>query len=86
MLYYVYILKSIFKENWSYVGSTDNLERRFKEHSCGKVRSTKGMRPLKLVFSESFKTRELVLEREKYLKSGIGREEKNNIINHSEIV
>ncbi len=86
MLYYVYILLSEKRKNWSYVGSTNNIERRFKEHQLGKIKSTKGMRPLKLIFTRLYKTKEVALEKELYFKSGFGREEKNNIIKQSEIV
>jgi putative endonuclease len=85
-MFHVYILKSHKDENWSYVGSTDNIQRRFNEHRLGKVRSTKGKRPLHLVHEENFQTRDEALTREKYLKSGFGREEKRNIINCSGIV
>lgn len=80
MNYYVYILISKNKTGWSYVGQTDNIKRRIKEHSQGKIKSTKGFRPLKLVYIEKFKSREESLNREKYLKSGIGREEKKKIL------
>ena len=40
----VYILESK-KNGRYYVGSTDNLERRIKEHNIGKVFSTRNTRP-----------------------------------------
>ena len=40
----VYILESQ-KNHRYYVGSTDNLERRIREHNIGKVSSTKNTRP-----------------------------------------
>jgi len=40
----VYILESI-KNNRYYVGSTDNVFRRIKEHNAGRVPSTKNTRP-----------------------------------------
>ncbi|MBP6060596.1 MAG: GIY-YIG nuclease family protein [Candidatus Pacebacteria bacterium] len=43
----VYILKST-KNNRYYVGSTDNIERRVKEHNLGRVTSTKLMIPWEL--------------------------------------
>jgi putative endonuclease len=41
----VYILEST-KNNRYYIGSTNNIERRLKEHNSGEVYSTKKIRPL----------------------------------------
>ena len=37
-----------------YIGSTDNIQRRFKEHQLGKVDATKAFQPLKLLFSREY--------------------------------
>ena len=79
-MHIVYILISVIRQNWSYVGSTSNIKQRFKEHQFGKVKSTKAFRPLMLVYTEQYTSREEAYKRELYLKSGMGREEKNNII------
>ncbi|MFA4891014.1 MAG: GIY-YIG nuclease family protein [Candidatus Gracilibacteria bacterium] len=50
---YVYILQSE-KNGRYYVGSTNDLERRFKEHNGRQVRATKYICPLKLVYTEEF--------------------------------
>jgi len=63
-----YILKSL-KDNKYYYGSTDNLEQRLHEHNKGKVRSTKGRRPLILHYSEEFHTVKDARKREIYFKS-----------------
>ncbi|MCK5332461.1 GIY-YIG nuclease family protein [Candidatus Parcubacteria bacterium] len=80
-MFYVYILISETKKAWSYVGQTENLTRRIKEHQSGKVKSTKGRYPLKIIYKEKYRSREESLKREKYLKSGIGRDEKRQILN-----
>jgi putative endonuclease len=80
MSYCIYILVSEVKSDWSYVGQTDNLEERFSDHSRGKVKSTKGYRPLRIAHLEYFNTREEALVREAYLKTGAGREEKRRIL------
>lgn len=49
----VYILQSQ-KNSRFYVGSTENIERRFKEHCNGLVCSTKNIRPLGLVFFQNY--------------------------------
>lgn len=87
MNHFVYILISETKDKWSYVGSCLNIKRRFNDHKYGKVKSTKGMRPLQLIYQEEYKSRKNAYTRELYLKSGIGREEKEKIIkNRSGIV
>jgi len=57
-----------------YVGFTEDLTRRLKEHNSGKTISTKGYRPWKLFYTEVLENRFAAREREKYLKSGIGKE------------
>ena len=84
--HYVYILVSERRLNWSYVGSTSNLEQRLHDHQAGKTKSTKGYRPLSIIHTESHPSREVAYERELYLKSGIGREERYQIIKQSGIV
>ena len=68
-MHYVYILKST-KDDKLYIGSTESLERRLKEHTAGKVRSTAYRRPLTLVYTEKFGTKKEALQREKYFKGG----------------
>ncbi|MEM9919505.1 MAG: GIY-YIG nuclease family protein [Bacteroidota bacterium] len=70
---YVYVLKSMNNYRF-YVGMTENVERRLKEHNSGKTKSTKGYRPWQLFFSEEYPNREEARQREKYLKSGVGKE------------
>jgi putative endonuclease len=69
----VYAIKSI-NRNYIYVGMTNNLERRLSEHNNGENKSTKAYKPFTLIFSENFETRVLARKKEKYLKSGIGKE------------
>ena len=73
VMYFVYVLKSTI-DNRLYKGMTNNIERRIYEHNLGKHRSTRPYRPWTLVYSEALETREEARKREKYLKSGIGRE------------
>jgi putative endonuclease len=72
-MYYVYAIKSLSK-NYIYVGMTNNIERRQKEHNDGENRSTKAYKPFVLIMKEEFETRVEARRREKYLKSGIGKE------------
>jgi putative endonuclease len=73
MLFYVYIIRSE-KDGRFYVGITEHIERRLKEHNSGKTTSTKSYVPWILFFTESFETRIEARAREVYLKSGIGKE------------
>jgi putative endonuclease len=71
-MWYVYFLKSLSK-NFIYVGSTDNLRRRFDEHSRGLCQSTKAYRPLELNAYVAVLTEKKARELEKYFKSGSGK-------------
>lgn len=70
---FVYVLRSV-RFNRFYVGMTDHVERRLKEHNQGKTKSTQFYRPWELVFTEQFEDRLSARKREKYLKSGVGKE------------
>ncbi|MEQ9468858.1 MAG: GIY-YIG nuclease family protein [Ekhidna sp.] len=72
-MFYVYAIRSDSR-NYIYVGLTDNLERRLSEHNGGKNKTTRPYRPFVLIHSEMFETRFKAREREKYLKSGIGKD------------
>lgn len=72
-MFYVYVLRSRIDERL-YKGLTQNLERRVHQHNEGKVKSTKGFVPWDLMYFEIFESRDEARSREKYLKSGVGRE------------
>ena len=74
MKYYVYVLFSL-GDLRLYIGSTRDLVSRLKKHNTGKVRATKLRRPLKLIHYEYFIDKDEALTREKFLKSGFGRNE-----------
>ncbi|MFA6099808.1 MAG: GIY-YIG nuclease family protein [Patescibacteria group bacterium] len=40
-----------------YIGSTNDIDERLKEHQNGRVKSTKSKLPVKLVYLEKFDTR-----------------------------
>ena len=73
MEYFVYILESEI-DGRLYKGQTSDINKRMKEHNSGKTKSTKGYRPWKLVYFETFNTRDETVLREKYFKTGSGRE------------
>ncbi|MDP4038599.1 MAG: GIY-YIG nuclease family protein [bacterium] len=72
-MYYVYALSSQ-DQNYIYVGLTNNLERRFKQHNSSKERTTRSYAPFKLIYEERFKTRITARQKEKFLKGGSGKE------------
>jgi len=60
--------------NRIYVGMTTDIVRRVQQHNSGKTRSTKSFCPWKLIFTEKCENWEIGRVREKYYKSGIGKE------------
>lgn len=71
-MFYVYILQSL-RDNSLYTGSTNNLKRRFFEHNNGESKSTKSLRPWKLIYYESYLIEKDARKREVFLKSGSGK-------------
>jgi putative endonuclease len=71
-MYTVYVLKSTVIKK-SYVGITNDLERRLREHNEGKSYFTKRYLPWIVVYKEQVQDREEARKREKYLKSAAGR-------------
>ena len=78
MAYIIYAIMSSF-DNRIYVGFTADLENRIKEHNQGKTKSTKGFRPWSLLYTEKVITRDDARKREKYFKSGCGKEFLKNL-------
>lgn len=72
-MYYVYILKSQ-KNAKLYVGYTNDLKRRIKEHNNGNSTFTSQNGPWKLIYYEAFMSKLDAIREEKFLKSGKGRE------------
>ena len=80
-MYYVYILQSQ-KDNKFYTGITNDLEIRLHQHNIGysSTRSTKTRGPFILVFAQEYEDREKVRDLEKFLKSGVGRELRDELL------
>jgi len=78
-MFFVYVLKSSIDDRL-YKGFTLDLQKRLKEHNLGKNRSTSAFKPWKIVYYEQVDTRKEARDREKFLKSGIGREYLKNIL------
>jgi len=73
IMYYVYALKSLVRK-YIYVGLTDNIQRRIAEHNGEKEKTTRAYAPFKTILMEQYGTRVEARKREKYLKSGAGKE------------
>ena len=78
LMYFVYAISSKNK-NYTYVGMTDNLKRRFYQHNSGKEKTTKPYLPFELLFTQEFNTRKEARILEKKLKSGYGKEFLKNL-------
>lgn len=76
--YYTYMV--LCNDNSLYTGYTDNLVKRIKAHNSGKgARYTRSRRPVKLVYWQSFATKQEAMSREAYLKQW-SREEKLRLL------
>ena len=72
-MYIVYLLESIKARRW-YIGFTPaDVLKRLAKHNNGEVTSTRSFRPWRLIYFESYLNRADAIGREKFLKSGAGR-------------
>ena len=72
-MYFVYLLESIQFKKW-YVGYTPaSVFSRLEKHNKSLVQSTKAFIPWKVIYFEAYTLRSDALGREKFLKSGAGR-------------
>jgi len=71
----VYVLRSK-KDSSLYVGYSADIKKRVNEHQKGKVlstRDTRDRRPLEIIYCELYKNKKDAMRREKFFKSGWGR-------------
>jgi len=66
-MFYVYVLKSRVDESL-YMGETEDLRRRFKEHNTGQSKYTKSKIPWILVYYEAYRSKSDARRREIRLK------------------
>ncbi|PIY96664.1 MAG: endonuclease [Candidatus Kerfeldbacteria bacterium CG_4_10_14_0_8_um_filter_42_10] len=79
-MYSVYFAKSL-KNNKIYVGLTSKDPRiRIIEHNNGSNAWSKQNRPFELVYFESYVCKEDAMNREKFYKSGLGKQIKYAIV------
>lgn len=76
----VYVLYSE-QYNKTYTGFTSDLIERFKSHNLLETKGyTLKFRPWEVVYVEFYNSKTEAVKREKYLKSGVGREFIKNLI------
>ncbi|GIW65241.1 MAG: excinuclease ABC subunit C [Candidatus Parcubacteria bacterium] len=80
-MYYVYVIKS--ENGKCYIGRTNDLKRRFKEHLMGKNHTTHRMKNIKLIFYECFISKEDSIRRERYFKTTKGKKSLKLILRDS---
>ena len=71
-MFYVYVLISL-KDKKFYIGFTNDLKRRLREHNSGRNVSTKSRLPLQLIYYESHLSKADAARREEYFKTTKGK-------------
>ena len=73
-MYYVYVLESLVDKSW-YIGFTpDSPFNRLKKHNAGMVYYSKRKKPWRIIYFEAYRIESDATNREKFLKSGSGRQ------------
>ncbi len=72
-MWFAYVMRSL-RDGGFYIGMSSDLERRVGEHNAGYSQATRSRGPFELFYVERCETRVEARVREKFLKSGIGRE------------
>ena len=80
-MFWIYVLKT--SDNTLYIGQTNNLDKRLKEHMEKSARSAKYIKyfdSFELIYTEEFETRSEAMHREAQLKK-LSRARKDKLIN-----
>jgi putative endonuclease len=78
-MFHVYVLQSETTGH-HYVGHTSDLTQRVGQHNNGITKSTKNRGPWKLLHQEHFPAKAEAMRRERFLKTGQGREELKRLL------
>lgn len=82
MSWYAYVIEC--DDGSLYKGHTNDLNRRYQQHCSGLgAKYTKRHKPVSLAYYEEVESLEMAVKREKYFKSGSGREFIKNKIKES---
>jgi predicted GIY-YIG superfamily endonuclease len=71
--HYIYILQSTIDTDRFYIGFTENIENRLKDHNSGKNPHTARYKPWRIKTAIAFTHRQKALDFERYLKTKSGR-------------
>jgi len=81
--YYTYVI--LTKANTLYCGYTDDVEKRYEAHLCGKgAKYTRANKPEKLVYTACFDTKSEAMKEEHRIKN-LKRDEKLKFLNENNI-
>jgi len=79
--FYVYIIKS--SEGYTYMGLTEDLDKRLFEHNSKSLSFwTKRGSNWNLIHSEEFSNKTEALNRERWFKTGVGRDFIKSLLTH----
>ncbi len=84
IMYFVYALYSK-KLSKRYIGITENLARRLKQHVSGETPFTRRATDWILIYYEAFLSKQDAYKEEKFLKTGKGRERLKFLLNETMI-
>lgn len=73
IMFFVYVLQSLKKPKEVYIGCTQNLKQRIKEHNQKLSFATKPYAPWKIIYLEGCLNQKDTLRREHYFKTNQGR-------------
>src|SRR3989338_9143235 len=76
-MYYAYVLENDAER---YIGRTNNLRKRVREHNAGKNFSTKSKTNWKLIYYEAPLNFDDAKRRETYFKTNVGRKSLNRML------
>ena len=78
-MFYVYVLESSTTDR-RYTGSCEDVADRLRRHNASDSKATKHGTPWVLVYCEAFATRSEAIRKERYFKTGRGRDELNRAL------
>jgi len=81
-MFYTYVLRSL-KDGKLYTGFSPDLRARLKKHRAGKVLATKNRLPVDVIYYEAYINERDARERERYLKTGWGRNYVHKILKNT---
>lgn len=71
-MYYVYLIRSITRDEQTYIGFTEDLKQRMRAHNSGQSKHTSKYLPWTLVTYHAFSDKVRAQAFERYLKTGSG--------------